>query len=419
MLAGETLVVRKNATTHTGTDTTVKYNAAAIDVSKLFTLTEGSGAASYSIVEGGTGSGTISGSSLTVTKAGTFTVKVTTAETDNMDSGEATAVLTVEKADGKGEVKVNDIAYGETPSPVATSSTNPGTPKFFYKKSGDPDSAYSAQVPKDPGKYTVKAVFPETDLYVCTSIGEFTISGSNDDNGNSGNGSGENGNSENGSGENGNGGENKTNPYEEYGLSDKYVPDGYEDKSGSPMIIDGKDCAWNNANSKSYWYEGGIKQGTYYDPKGVIGDGTNRGREICDLSMTDDAGQQGVWFWLDSCYDGAKAVGKEVWVPYIYQNENEWTEEEMRNIANESDEGMGELVFNFMKEKKGKWVRYDENGRMLKGWITIKDELAVLYPDQAGNTYYYDNRTGLMAKGWVKLDGKDYFFDETTGALVP
>ena len=31
---------------------------------------------------------------------------------------------------------------------------------------------------------------------------------------------------------------------------------------------------------KSYWYEGGIRQGTTKDPKGVIGDGTNRGREI-------------------------------------------------------------------------------------------------------------------------------------------
>ncbi len=213
--------------------------------------------------------------------------------------------------------------------------------------------------------------------------------------------------------------EKKTNPYEKYGLSDEYVPDGYEDNSGSPMIIEGKeDCTWNESVGKSYWYEGGIKQGTYYDPKGVIGDGTNRGREICDINIKDDNGN-GTWFWLDACYDGAKAVGKEVWVPYIYQNEDEWDEETRRSIAYESDEGMGECVLNAIMNKAGKWVRYDENGRMLKGWVTIEGRLAEVYPDQAGNTYYYDTRTGLMAKGWVTLEGKTYFFDEVSGVLVP
>ena len=190
------------------------------------------------------------------------------------------------------------------------------------------------------------------------------------------------------------------------------------DISRSPMQLLGKDLEWNVSAGKSYWYENGIKQGTYSDPKGVMGDGSVRGREICDLSMTDDAGQQGVWFWLDSCYDGAKAVGKEVWVPYIYQQEAEWDEAKLREIANESDPGMADCVFDAMINKKGKWVRYDENGRMLKGWVTIEGALAELYPDQAGNTYYYDTRTGLMAKGNVTIDGKECFFDETTGALV-
>ncbi|MBR1860939.1 MAG: leucine-rich repeat protein [Lachnospiraceae bacterium] len=207
------------------------------------------------------------------------------------------------------------------------------------------------------------------------------------------------------------------NSYKKYGLDDNYVPDGYEDKSGSPMIVDGLDCSWNEVSGKSYWYEAGIKQGTYYDPKGVIGDGTNRGREICDMSQKDDAGQDGVWYWLDSIYDGAKATGKEVWMPYIYQNEDEWDDESKRNIAYESDEGMGECVYNAIKNKSGKWVRYDENGKMLKGWVKIEGALATLYPDQAGNTYYYDHRTGLMAKGEVTIDGQKYCFNEITGAL--
>ncbi len=203
--------------------------------------------------------------------------------------------------------------------------------------------------------------------------------------------------------------------YADYGLSEKYVPVDYEDKSGSPLIMEDKeDYTWNDANGKSYWYEGGIKQGTYYDPKGVIGDGTNRGREICD-NNTLDANNQGTWFWLDSCYDGAKAIGKEVWIPYIYQNEDDWDAVSKDKIAYESDAGMGELVLKYMNEKNGKWVRYDDQGRMCKGWVTIEGALAEKYPDQIGNTYYYDTRTGLMAKGKITIDGVEHFFDETTG----
>ena len=179
-----------------------------------------------------------------------------------------------------------------------------------------------------------------------------------------------------------------------------------------------KDCEWDVVEGKSYWYENGVKQGTVDDPKGVFGDGTNRGREICDPSLTDDSGQQGVWFWLDSVYDGAKAVGKEVWVPYIYQDEDKWSDSKKREVANESDPGMGDLVYNYMKTKKGKWVRYDENGRMLKGWVKIEGALAEAYPDQAGNVYYYDTRTGLMAKGVVTINGDEHEFDETTGVLI-
>ena len=164
-------------------------------------------------------------------------------------------------------------------------------------------------------------------------------------------------------------------------------------------------------NGKDYWYENSVRQGTVNDPKGVIGDGTNRGREIYDPET--DA-----WYWLDSCYDGAKAVGKEVWMPYIYQNEKDWNPLELIQIANESDPGMRYSVLDAMFSKKGKWVRYDENGKMLKGWVTIEKELADVYPDQKGYTYYYDNRTGLMAKGYVTLGGKQYHFDETTGVLL-
>jgi hypothetical protein len=87
-----------------------------------------------------------------------------------------------------------------------------------------------------------------------------------------------------------------------------------------------------------YLYENGVKQGTYDDPKGVVGFGTVRGREIYDP-------ESGAWYWLDSVNSGAKAIGKEVWMPYIYQNEKKLTDEEKYAYSRQSDPGMQDLVY--------------------------------------------------------------------------
>ncbi len=169
-----------------------------------------------------------------------------------------------------------------------------------------------------------------------------------------------------------------------------------------------------------YWYEGGVRQGTSNDPQGVYGidmasqTAINRGREIAGP----DKNGQLAWFWLDSDRQGARAVGKEVWVPYIFQGEGSMTVEEMRIAANESDEGMRDFVFECMVKRTGKWVRYDENGSMMKGWVDITGPLAEIYPSQAGNRYYYDTKTGLMAKGNITIDGVTYYFDEITGVCM-
>ena len=63
-------------------------------------------------------------------------------------------------------------------------------------------------------------------------------------------------------------------------------------------------------------------------------------------------------------------------------------------------------------------MRYDSEGRMYKGWYTVEGADAELYPTQAGNTYYYDPKTGLMARGYVYIDGVQYHFDEITGVLT-
>ncbi len=202
------------------------------------------------------------------------------------------------------------------------------------------------------------------------------------------------------------------------------------------------DCVWKVDpdvpvdQQKSYWYEMGVRQGTKDDPNGVMGendDGTlsNRGREICDLSLTEN-NVKGVWFWLDSIYDGAKATSKEVWMPYVFQDEaswknadGTWKEDKLKEVADNSDRmsnavGMGQCVIDQIKKhgtkEGGKWVRYNADGRMIKGWYT---EDGTIKPDQKGNTYFYDIQTGLMAKGDVKIEGKTYHFDEITGVLDP
>lgn len=91
-----------------------------------------------------------------------------------------------------------------------------------------------------------------------------------------------------------------------------------------------------------------------------------RGKEIYDPGS--DA-----WYWLDAADNGKMAVSKDV-----YQESN-----------------------------GGKWVRYDENGHMIKGWNTNDN-----------GTYYFDLTTGAMYKGKVIIDGVSCVFDDNTGIGV-
>ena len=119
----------------------------------------------------------------------------------------------------------------------------------------------------------------------------------------------------------------------------------------------GLNCAWKRINDKDYWYEGGKRQG--YDPNNAA----YRGKEIYDPASNG-------WYWLDNVQQGAKAVSKDV----------------------------------YQESSGGKWVRYDANGQMIKGWNTNAD-----------GTYYFDPITGAMAKGTTTIDGMTYYFDPATG----
>ena len=131
---------------------------------------------------------------------------------------------------------------------------------------------------------------------------------------------------------------------------------------GLPCCFDtvtgiGLNCAWKRINDKDYWYEGGKRQG--YDPNNAA----YRGKEIYDPASNG-------WYWLDNVQQGAKAVSKDV----------------------------------YQESSGGKWVRYDANGQMIKGWNTNEN-----------GTYYFDPVTGAMAKGTTTIDGMTYYFDPATG----
>lgn len=88
------------------------------------------------------------------------------------------------------------------------------------------------------------------------------------------------------------------------------------------------------------------------------------------MARSKEAVVNGQWKWFDA--DGTMAVSKDVYIP-----------------------------------AGNKWVRYDANGNMIKGWNTNKDGM-----------YYFDPFTGEMCKGIKKFDGKYYFFYQITGVMV-
>ena len=127
----------------------------------------------------------------------------------------------------------------------------------------------------------------------------------------------------------------------------------------------GEKNGWVEENGKKYWYEKGVKQGT-----------TGRGKEIYDPDS--DA-----WYWLDAVQGGAMTISKDV---YQESAAGQWADK---------------------PDGTGKWVRYDENGHMVKGWQTTDK-----------GTYYFDLITGAMAKGAGDIDGVPCAFDEYTGIAL-
>ena len=185
--SGEITVTNKAATVPsiTATNKEDTYNGNAIDVSTMFTGVPDGSNPTYSIVEGGdtTGEGTLSGTGdLTVTKVGTFQIKVTTEAVGNYAAGEATATLTVNKGSFTATVSMSDYAQGGTPRELSVSGNKSGgTVTYYYNTtnttSGGTEWTIDIGKTLDVGIYYMYAVIDATDLYnsCTTSATQFKV----------------------------------------------------------------------------------------------------------------------------------------------------------------------------------------------------------------------------------------------------
>ena len=150
--------------TITATDKKADWSAdgIAIPVEGMFTITEGAGAATYTVTNG-TGEGTYDAQTgkLTVTKCGTFTVKVSTAATDTYAAGaETTATLTVNKVDSTAAtVTANTLIYTGSAQALVTvtGEATGGTMQYALGDANGATQPYTTSIPTatDAGTYYV------------------------------------------------------------------------------------------------------------------------------------------------------------------------------------------------------------------------------------------------------------------------
>lgn len=137
-----TITVKNKAATPvaiTGTDSSITYTGATVDVSQYFSIDNNAGAATYTLVtgtNGGTGEGTLSDTTLTVTHTGTFKIKVSTAANGIFAAGEKTVTLTVDNGTILYTATDYSTTYDGQPHSISVSVTNPEGTDVTYSTDG-------------------------------------------------------------------------------------------------------------------------------------------------------------------------------------------------------------------------------------------------------------------------------------------
>ena len=97
---------------------------------------------------------------------GSYTVKVTVAETTNYQGGTAKVDFNILKVPITLTVAISGWTYGdEAHKPTVTGNVGPEEVSIMYKAKEAPESAYITDVPVNPGTYTVKASVAESEFY--------------------------------------------------------------------------------------------------------------------------------------------------------------------------------------------------------------------------------------------------------------
>lgn len=156
---------------------------------------------------------------------------------------------------------------------------------------------------------------------------------------------------------------------------------------------------WKIVDGKKYWYDNDVMATSKeaYDPSS---DG---------------------WYWFDA--DGIMATNKDVFIPTnADRTAGKWVRYDENGKMRKGEDYRyggwywfdpitGEMIKGFVNipdgTPEGKWVYYDPiNGQMHHGESCIN-----------GNWYYFDDCTGKMAHGEVNRNGW-YYYDEITGIMA-
>lgn len=140
-------------------------------------------------------------------------------------------------------------------------------------------------------------------------------------------------------------------------------------------------------NYNGWYYENG--QAYWYD-NGVLA----RSKEVYDP-------QTDAWYWFEA--DGTMARDKDVFIVLNADGTGKWTryDSDGRMVKGES-------------YKNGAWYYFDlKTGAMAKGFVNLPQS-----DDPNGKWVYYDPITGKMQYGEQYIDGYWYYFDTATGKMA-
>ncbi|MGN0342078.1 MAG: N-acetylmuramoyl-L-alanine amidase family protein [Roseburia sp.] len=343
--------------TITGTDASITYTGATIDVSKYFTIDGNAGAVTYSIITGD-GAGTLKGTILTVTKTGIFRIKVSTAANGIYAAGEKTITLTV----ANGVISYTTAGYSGTydgkPHGITVNVTKPADTTVTYSTDG---TTYSTENPMftGVGTYTVYYKIQKENYSTITGQKSVIIAKAENDSNTSDN----------------------TTPSTDPGIT-----------GGSWKLDNGK--WWYVSEDGSYPVGGWSKiEGEWYvfDAAGYMETGWYRSGSDWYYLGSSGAMQTGwVWDGNNWYYMSASGAMQTGWV----WDGNNWY------YMNAS----GAMQTGWVSDG-GTWYYMDESGAMQTGWVS-----------DGGNWYYMDE-SGAMQTGWI-WDGANWYYMYSNGAMA-